>query len=210
MKTFIISDIEKKLNKTIRQNIISVGVDVAERYTGLCILKTTKTKITIEDLQVIETSNKDDHFHRAEHYGASLEKYRQTINKYKESKILVIERCYYGVNPETLIHLAHFGILTYYILKKDFDTHYYMGATSARSIIGFNQRRQQETGTLVAKCYTRDTKDKKGKIKHRKGEKKKIDCKSLVHNYLETDFGLKIENKDKADAFVLSCAGLLQ
>ena len=32
-----IKDIEKKLGKTIRQNSISVGFDVAPNYTGICI-----------------------------------------------------------------------------------------------------------------------------------------------------------------------------
>lgn len=210
MITLQIAKIEKMLNKTIRQNAISFGFDVAERYTGICILKTDKTKIYIENLQVIETSNKEDHFHRADHYVASLEKFKQTISKYHAFKILNIERCYYGRNVETLIHLAHFGMITYIMLQKLMNTVYYMGATTARSIIGFNQKRQQKNGTFKADVYKRDTKDKKGKIKHKKGEKKKVSCKELVHNYLETDFNLTFDSKDEADAFVLALAGLLK
>jgi Holliday junction resolvasome RuvABC endonuclease subunit len=201
MITLAIKDIEKKLGKTVRKETVSIGFDVAEAYTGVCILKTDKENIYIENTQVIETTNKEDHFNRCDHYVASLEKFKQTLDKYKGYKILVIERCYFGRSPETLIHLAHFGIITYVILKKEFDTYYYFGASTARSLIGFNQRRQEEKGTLKAKIISR------GK---NKGKEKKIDCKSLVHDYLKTDFNLEFDSKDKADAFVLALAGLLK
>lgn len=201
MKTLNIETIEKKLNKQIRRNAISIGIDVAERYTGICILKSNTKTVSIDHLQVIETSRKEDHFNRADHFVASLEKFRQGLNKYKGYKILVIERCYYGRNAETLIHLAHFGIITYIILKKEFDTYYYIGATTARSIIGFNQKSQEKLGNIKPKIITR------GK---NKGKPKKIKCKALVHDYLRTDFNVDIKNEDEADGFVLAFAGLLQ
>jgi len=209
-KKLNIIEIEKKLNKTVTRNIVSVGFDVAEHYTGICILRADYKNIYIENLQLIETNSKEDHFHRADHYIVALRKFKQSLEKYKGFKILVIERCYYGKNPETLIHLAHFGILTYSELKDLFNTYYYFGATTARSIIGFNQRRQEKCGTIKADAYKRDTKDKEGKIKHRKGDKKKIECKALVHDYLKTGFNIVIENKDEADAFILSFAGVLK
>ncbi len=204
-----IKTIEKKTGRRIRYDTVSIGFDTAPAFTGICILKSDKKNVYIEHLEVLATSKKDDHFHRADHYTDALEKFKQFLGQYRCHRILVIERCYYGKNVESLIKLAHFGILTYHVLKKCFDTYYYYGATTARSIIGFNQKRQETEGTLKAKVYTRDTKDKKGKIKHKKGEKKKIKCKDLVHNYLETDFNVKIKNPDEADAFVLSLAGLL-
>lgn len=204
-----IESIENKLGKKVRKDTVSVGVDVAERYTGLCILKSNGSNIYIENLQVIETSDKDDHFHRAAHFVSALQKFKQELDKYKQFKLLIVERCFFGKNPETLIHLAQFGILAYIELHKIFDDCQYWGATTARSIIGFNQKKQMEKGTLKADAYTRDTKDQNGKIKHKKGEKKKIECKALVHNYLKTDFGLEFDNKDEADAFVLALAGLL-
>jgi Holliday junction resolvasome RuvABC endonuclease subunit len=198
---FKIKDIEKKLGKIIKQNAISVGFDCAEHFTGVCILKTDTNTIFIENTQVIETSDKEDHFHRADSYIASLEKFKQTLDKYKGYKIQIVEKCFFGRNPETLIHLAHFGILTYAILKKNFDICYYMAVTTARSLIGFNQRRQIEKGNLKPHIIT------KGK---NKGKEKKIDCKSYVHDYLKTDFGLEFKSKDEADAFVLALAGLLK
>lgn len=197
----IIKDIEKRLNKRIARNVYSVGFDVAEKFTGICILQTDKNYIYIKDLEVIETSEKEDHFHRADNFVASLEKFKQALDKYKGYKIMIIERCFFGRNPETLIHLAHFGILAYIILKKEFDIYYYMGATTARSMIGFNQRKQEEKCTLQSKVITRG---------QNKGKTKKISCKELVHDYLKTDFNLTFKSKDEADAFVLALAGLLK
>jgi Holliday junction resolvasome RuvABC endonuclease subunit len=196
-----IKEIEKKLGKQINRNVYAVGFDVAEAFTGVCILKSNNEDIVIEHTQVIETTNQEDHFHRADHFVDALDKFKQMLVKYKGKKILIIERCFFGRNPETLIHLAHFGILAYAFLKKEFDIHYYMGATTARSLIGFNQKNQEEKGNLKAHIITR------GK---NKGKTKKIDCKSLVHDYLKTDFNLTFKSKDEADAFVLALAGLLK
>jgi len=209
MQKLNISLIEKKLGKTIRQNAVSVGIDVAENLTGVALLRTDKEYIYVDYTDVIASNLKDDHFHRADDFVSSLEKFKQILNKYNGYKVLCIERCFYGVNPEILIHLAHFGILAYAILKKEFDSWHYLGATSARSLIGFNQKRQEQNCTIKPTYYTRDTKDAKGKLKHKKGEAKKIDCKSLVHNYLKTDFGVEFDSKDIADGWVLAMAGLL-
>ena len=59
MTTLNIKQIEKKLHKTIRRNCISIGFDVAERYTGICILKVDNKDIIIDNLQVIETTDKE-------------------------------------------------------------------------------------------------------------------------------------------------------
>ena len=213
MITLDIKKIEQITGRQIRQNAISVGFDTAPAYTGICILKSDTKSITIEHSQTIATSAKDDHFHRADHYADSLDKFKQVLEKYSGHKIMVIERCFYGVNPEVVIQLAHFGTLTYQILKKHFDAHLYYGVSTVRSMIGFKQKHQQEHGTFKAKIYKRDTffmkGKKKGQIKHKKGEKHKVACKDLVHNYLETDFGLTFETKDEADAMVLALAGLL-
>ena len=196
-----IVSIEKKLNKRIRRNCISIGFDVAERFTGICILKVTEKEIIIESLEKIETNPKDDSFHRADNFINSLTKFQQEISKYNEFKILTIEDCYFGMNPETLKHLARFSILVYRELKNSCNAWYLLLPMSARSIIGFNQRKQEKLGNIKPHILTR------GK---NKGKEKKIACKDLVHDYLKTDFGVVIEDKDEADAFVLSLAGILK
>ena len=200
MISLSIKAVEEKTGKRIRHNAVSIGFDTAPGLTGICILKSTTDTITIEHLECLKTSHKDDHFRRADHYTNALEKFKQDLEKYPDFKMMVIERCYYGRNAEALIQLAHFGILTYHVLKKYFNEFFYYGATTARSIIGFKQKRQEKITTLKGKIITR------GK---NKGKRKKITCKELVHDYLKTDFGIKIKQPDEADAFVLALAGLL-
>ena len=52
-----ISDLEAKLNKKIKKNIQSIGLDIAER-TGVCIITTDKTYIDL-DWQFIEFDKSD-------------------------------------------------------------------------------------------------------------------------------------------------------
>ena len=47
-------------------------------------------------------------------------------------------------------------------------------------------------------------------IVNNKGKNKKIDIKELVKEYIEQTFGLKIDNSDEADSFVLAMVGLLK
>lgn len=200
MITLKIKDIEEKTGRRIRQNAISIGFDTAPGLTGIAILKATADIITLEHIEIIATSAKDDHLHRADHYVNSLKKFIPIIEKYKDFKVMVIEQCWYGKNVNSLIQLAQFGIITYITLKNYFNEYFYIGATTARSLIRFNQKRQEAKTTLKAKVIT------KGK---NKGTTKKISCKELVHDYLKTDLGVVIEQPDEADAMVLALAGLL-
>ena len=141
---------------------------------------------------------------------SSLEKLKQDIDKYKEYKILIIEDCFFGQNINVLKHLARFGILVYRELKKNVDVYYFFFPIQARTMIGFNQKTQEKIGNVKAEVYTRDTKDKQGKIKHKKGDKKKVSCKDLIDDYLKTKFNVDIKEENERDAFVLALGGLLK
>lgn len=208
MQTLKILDIEKIINKKIRQEAISVGFDVAEAYTGVCVLRTDKENINIDNLSVIETNNKDDIKNRMKYFVGAINKFKQDLN-YKEYKIVVVEDSWMGKNVYTLKNLVRFSTLLWFLFYNECDYFYFLLPTSARSQIGFNKNNQTKSGNVSSGVYSRDTKSKKtGKILHKKGEKKKIDIKLLVMDYLEQNFKIKIENSDKADAFILALAGL--
>ncbi|MFH0806056.1 MAG: hypothetical protein V1901_04225 [Patescibacteria group bacterium] len=207
MQTLKIEDIEKKINKKIRQNAVSIGFDVSEAYTGVCILRTDKEYIYIENLSVIETSSKDDIKNRMKYFVGAIGKFKQGLN-YKEYKIIVVEDSWMGKNVFTLKNLIRFSTLLWMLFYNECDYFYFLLPTSARSQIGFNKNKQIVVGNVSSGVYTRDTKNKQGKILHKKGEKKKIDIKLLIMDYLKQEFKVEIENSDKADAFVLALAGL--
>lgn len=210
MKTLLIKDVEEVTGKKVRQFAFSIGVDIAVLVTGLCLLRTDKEKIYIESLQTIETNTKDDAFHRTDNLISSLDKLKQDIEKYKEYKLLIIEDCFFGANVDILKHLARFGIIVYRELKKNVDAYYFFYPSQARSLIGFNLKNQTKTGNVKAEIYSRDTKNKEGKILHKKGDKKKISVKNLVDDYLKIKFGVEIEEENERDSFVLSMCGILK
>jgi Holliday junction resolvasome RuvABC endonuclease subunit len=196
-----ISDVEEKLGKKIRKEAVSLGFDVAERFTGYCSLQSNQTEITIEDIGVIETDTKQDTVHRMDCFLNSLEKFKQDWGKFKTFKIVVIEDCFMGMNVFTLKHLARFSALVYVSFRKQCDSLMFLMPNSARSIVGFNKNTQMKETKLEKKVIT------KGK---NKGKEKKIDLKKLVQEYLFTTFNIKLENPDQSDAFVLALAGLLK
>jgi Holliday junction resolvasome RuvABC endonuclease subunit len=201
MKTLAIEKVEKLLNKKVRKNAISIGFDVAEHFTGVCLLRTDDRTIHINDLFKIETSHKEDLIHRMDNFINSLDKFLQDIDSSKNFRIVVIEDCWFGRNVETLKHLARFSALIYVAFRKYCDYITFLLPNSARSIVGFNQHKQQKVTNIQTEYFIR------GK---NKGKAKKINLKDLIKEYLEMAFQLKIKDSDEADGFVLALAGLLK
>jgi Holliday junction resolvasome RuvABC endonuclease subunit len=200
IKELLIKEVEAVVEKIIRKNAICIGWDVAEHYTGICILRTDDSKIYIEDLLKIETNPKEDIIHRMEYFLNATEKIKQNL-KYKGFKIISIEDCWFGKNPEGLKHLARFSTLVWMSFRKECDYIFFILPISARAQIKFNKNDQMAEGNIKPKIIS------KGK---NKGKPKKIDIKLLVQDYLKMAFGVLIEDSDKADGFVLALAGLLK
>ena len=140
---------------------------------------------------------------RMEYFIIALDKFKQELKKYKEFKILVIEKCWMGLNPDVTINLAYFGALVWRELKKEVDYKFFIYPSSARKCIGFNKNDQMAEGNVKLKIIT------KGK---NKGKPKKVDIKLLIMDYLKMAFGVEVPNNDNdlADAFVLALCGILK
>lgn len=196
-----IKDIEKKLNKKIRKNAISLGWDVAERYTGLALLKTNENDLIADILEKIETNSKDDIKNRMISFINSIEKFKQDYSKYKQFRIIIIEDSWMGMNVFTLKSLVRFSTLLWEKFYKDCDYIDFMMPNSARAIIGFNKNKQIENTKIPIQKFSR------GK---NKGKDKKIDIKKLTQEYLKDTFDVEIDDSDKSDSFILALAGLLK
>jgi len=197
----LIKDIEKKLNKRIRKNSISIGFDVAEHYTGICILKSDEKNVVIEDLQKIETNPKDDIKNRMSYFIGALEKFKQQLTKYKEYKIIEIEDSWFGRNVNTLKSLTRFATLIWMAFYKECDYLEFIMPISARSQIGFNKNKQLKKTEIKLEKFTRGKNE---------GKVKKVDIKKLVMEYLKQAFNVDIKDNDEADGFVLALCGLLK
>jgi len=121
----LIKDLEKKLNKKIKRNYTSIGIDTATK-TGIGYISTNKTNITI-DWALIEFSS-----------DSIQELYKQMYREFgefidKKTNICVVEDVFLGMNPNTTIKLARFGGLAIAQAinnKVSFET---IGARSARA-----------------------------------------------------------------------------
>jgi len=200
MQTLSIEEVEKTIEKNVRKEAISIGFDVAEHFTGICVLRTDKKNIYIDKLDKIETNPKDDIIHRMESFVNSLDKFKQQL-KYKQYKIIAVEDCFFQMNAEVLKHLARFSTLIWVVFRKYADYIFFILPNSARAQIKFNKNKQLKETHIEIKKFT------KGK---NKGQDKKVDIKELVQEYLTMAFGVTIPDNDKADAFVLALTGLVK
>jgi Holliday junction resolvasome RuvABC endonuclease subunit len=201
MKKIKIKAVEDLLKKIVKQNAISIGFDVAEENTGVCVLRTDKEYIYVEALHKITTNKKDDIKNRMEFFLGALEKFKQLLPKTGQWRIVAIEDCWFGRNVEVLKTLARFSALLWYSFRKECDYIFFILPNSARALIGFNKNTQLEEGTIKPEIK------KSGK---NKGQPKKVDIKLLVKDYIFQTFKVEIKDHDIADGFVLALAGLLK
>ena len=104
-----IKKIESLLDKQIRKDTMSFGWDVAERTTGVCVLKSTDKDIEVFLTDTIETNPKDDIKNRLDFFVMALDKFKQKLPLKKEWRINVIEQPFLGMNPFGFEALARFS-----------------------------------------------------------------------------------------------------
>jgi len=202
MKTWKIKDIEKKLGKEIKRNKVSIGFDVAEYNTGICILRTTKDTLYVDSFHKIELP-KDRNLTINEKLENFLQRTLKFRKKIKQFDVGVIEQCHLQFFKQkktgkklpqvwVTIMLAYFGALTWVCFRKRINYLFWKQAYHARLAVGFKSRRKKK----IEKT-----------IKNRRG--KKQTTKVQVMGWIEKNFGLKLKNDDLADGFVLALVGLL-
>jgi hypothetical protein len=119
-----IEDLEKKLNKKLKRNFTSVGVDTAQ-VSGIVFLKTDKEYVHIDSL-VLSFKTKDSH----EIYSSMINTFEKI---FKDEDFAVIEEVFVGFSRAGSVELAKYGAFAISAcIRKDikFET---ISATSARS-----------------------------------------------------------------------------
>jgi hypothetical protein len=100
--------IEKKLDKKLRSNVVSVGVDTASR-AGICISVVDKEDLHLETL-FIDINSKDIYFK----YNQLIKSFSSILNvKNPKDYVLVIEDTYFGKNVEVLKMISRMGMIVY-------------------------------------------------------------------------------------------------
>lgn len=186
-KKFNLEDIADVCGASLKKNVLSFGVDVAEIKTGLCLLRTDDKNLYIDGLYVLKMSRNTKELHQTiDKYIGEAIKIREQLEKDSKPevkvRILTIEDCWFGKNVWTLKILAKFAVVVYLVFKK--------WATFAPNPI------QPKT----ARCRVGFKKDAEGPS----------DIKKQIHAFLVDEMGVEIDDEDLADGFVLALAGLVE
>jgi len=98
-----IKDLEIKLNKKIKKNFSSIGVDTAT-HTGIGFITTTDKEITIDWALIHFEANKIQDLY--------IQMYKE-FGKFIDESVdcCVVEDVFLGMNPDVTIKLARFGAL---------------------------------------------------------------------------------------------------
>ncbi|MEK6880090.1 MAG: crossover junction endodeoxyribonuclease RuvC [Nanoarchaeota archaeon] len=168
----LIKDLELKLDKKIKRNHSSIGVDTAT-LTGVGFINTDDKEITIEwSLLSFEAPSTN------QLYKLMYKEFEKFIDK--NTKIVIVEDVFLGMNPDVTIKLARFGgLMMAQAINKNvpFET---IGAKSAR-----------------AKLFKLDSKKYKGK------------SKEAVADYLKS-IGIEIDEDNCADGVILALLGIIE
>jgi Holliday junction resolvasome RuvABC endonuclease subunit len=175
------------LNIEIKNNKVSIGIDVAQKRTGLCVLRTTDKEIHLDNLFLIDVSGvgKGNIHKNLANYFNQLVEYINNIKSNKEytniDKIVIIEDCWLGYSVWTTKLLARFETVAFMVSRMiTSNIPDPIQPSSARKKVGFK-------------------KDTESKLK----------IKEQITGWLEDKLSITIEDDNLCDAFILSLCGLI-
>jgi Holliday junction resolvasome RuvABC endonuclease subunit len=182
-----IDELSDILDIELKKNCISLGFDVAERVSGIVILRTDNKNIYLDKNTIVEIKNKGKgnlHNNIAEFYAKLFQlllEFKNTYKINKEEKIVIIEDCWFGQSVWTTKVLSKFATVVFLVFK-DWTNNIPdpIQPRSARSKVGFNT-------------------DKDSKLK----------IKEQIQNWLEDNLDITLEDDNEADAFILALCGLI-
>jgi len=206
--TIDLSEICDILNVELKPNFASLGVDIAQKRTGLCLLRTDTTKLYMDELFLIDIKGTG----KGNLHQRLLDYYKQAavfVNRLNNTscydaveKIVIIEDCWFGLNVWTTKVLAKFATMSFVtFMKWTKNIPDPIGPDTARRRIGFEQDRGKFTFQLID--------DGQDVTRKKVWDRKPLQVKDQVKNFLEDKLDLTIEDDNLADAFVLSLAGLI-
>jgi hypothetical protein len=205
IKKFNLDDIIDVVGSPIKKNTMSLGIDVAQIKTGMCLLRTDDKFLYIEGLYTLIAKKQkntlhqmvDKYVHEAVQIREQLEK---DSGKEKQTKILIIEDCWFGKSVWTTKILAKFAVIVYLVFKKWATvTPDPIQPTTARKRVGF----KQDTGEWHYQILADNSRKKVW-------DRKPDDTKDQIYDYLAEELGVEIDDEDLADGFVLALAGLVE
>jgi len=179
-----LKQLEKNIGKTLKKDVLCLGVDLAT-ITGIAFIETTP-KIMIETyrFQVPEVENPKENVPTILESLMWLAQDLETkIKTFKNPhKILVIEKCYIGKNAHTALILSAFAGIVFANVYTHFEEIYFISPTTSRKNIGL---------TISPKMN-------------------RVERKNKVKEFVSNIIGEIIQDDDQADAFVYAINGLIK
>jgi hypothetical protein len=181
----------KKKQVKIRRNAICLGSDTSEHGTGIAVIHTDKTELTIHLRAKLPVDKNLDQEAALRMFIGKVKILEDEvvdilddIGTSRNDTIIVLEDTFLGFgNPYVLKVLSRFGGVMLMGMAHLFNELKIIGPSGARSAIGFN-------------------------TKTRKPVSKKETTKDLVMAFVKELTGITFEDNDICDAFVLALAGV--
>jgi len=182
--TFDLNDICNIIDKELKPNTVSIGIDGAQHITGICVLRTTKTKLYVDafyEINMKGTGKGNLHKQLPEYYAKFLDVKKSLPDYIDYFKTVIIEDCWFGSSVWTTKILAKYSVISF-LTFHDWANHIPepIQPVSIRARVGF-----------------------------KKDTKSKMTIKEQIQDWIEDKFELIIEDDNYADAFILALGGLI-
>lgn len=206
-KIIDISEVSDILNQEIKQNTLVLGIDVAQKRTGLCLIRTTKTKLYVESFYSIDIkgASKGSLHVKLIEYLQKCREIRKILPEFSKTLIkrLIIEDCYFGLSVWTTKILSKYATVSFFVFNKWADeAPDPIQPTSVRKRVSFVE---DKGGFHYEKRIV------KGKSRRKKvWDRKPLDLKKQIINSIEDRFKLTLEDDNHADAFFLALSGVIK
>jgi len=186
LKKIKLSTVEDFLEVKLTPNKIVIGWDVSMRSTGIAVIRTSATYLTVEILDKIKIPKKINDKDALDLFIDQVDSFARKISQTYKIDYNIIEDCFFGNNVRTLKALARHSALVYDRFRGLSRIQYFILPTKARGLVNFKKS------------------DKKIK-----GQDLKKEIVEFINNALSLNLK-KTTDQDIADAIVLALAGLVE
>jgi len=178
--------VEEFLSVSLMPNKISIGWDVSMRSTGIAVVRTSSSYLTVEIIDKITIPKSVNDKDALDLFLDQLEAFAKRISQKFKIDCNVIEDCFYGQNVRTLKALARHSAFVYDRFRGLARVQYFILPTKARNLVNFEKSNKKV-----------------------KGQDLKKEIVEFINNALDLKLK-KTKDQDIADACVLSLAGLVE
>jgi Holliday junction resolvasome RuvABC endonuclease subunit len=136
MRKWDIEIIESRLEKKLRRNFVTIGLDIAKQVTGYSVLKANTKSLYLYDSGIIDTS-------KCKTTTDALKTIKQSLSKIKVSNIqqkaCIVEMPFVGYNRWGAIMLGLSAGCAWCKMEDYLPYTFFLSAKSARSRVGFKK-----------------------------------------------------------------------